>query len=459
MMELDADPARRSELAAAAFALIERVLARRDGAPIYADTPAQRIDDMLRPPSEEGAALPQVMQRLQAAAECGWNKSHGGDLAYIPSGGLYSGAVAALLASALHAFTGASFEAPALVALEESVLRWLASVIGLPPQTEGLLLSGGSLANQTAIACARDHGRFDAGRSVAYLSERAHHSLHKALHLCGVPASCVRTIAANPATTRIDTGALTRQVERDRAQGRCPWLVIGTAGSTDSGSIDDLTALGAIATAAGAWFHVDAAYGGMFALTERGAERLRGIGAADSVTVDAHKGLLLPYGVAALLVRSPGALEHAHRAEGAYLRDVPRLPGLPHYFERGPELTRPFRGLLVWLPLQLHGVARFRHVLDRSLDLAAAAAARLRELPGIEVLLEPELSIVAFRDRGRDGDTERILAALNDCGRLHVSSTTLDDRTVIRLAFLHPRTGEAELEDVLQIVRRESSAN
>lgn len=457
MMELDADSAQRAELARAAFDLIEQLLARRDNEPIFAATPPERIDDMLRPPSEAGAALAPVMQRLHAAAACGWNKSHGGDLAYVPSGGLYSGAVAALLASALHAFTGASFEAPALIALEESVLRWLASVLGLPPEAEGLLLSGGSLANQTAIVCARDQGRFDAERSVVYLSERTHHSLRKALHLCGVPASCARTVATG-ADMRIDTDALASRIERDRAQGQRPWLVIGTAGSTDTGSIDDLMALGAIAKAAGAWFHVDAAYGGMFALTRRGSERLRGIGAADSVTVDAHKGLLLPYGVAALLVRRAGALAHAHQADGAYLRDVQHLPGLPHYFERGPELTRPFRGLQVWLPLQLHGVARFRQVLDRSLDLAATAAARLRELPGVEVLLGPELSIVAFRHRAGDADTERILAAINDSGRLHVSSTTLDGRTVIRLAFLHPCSGEAELDEVLRIVRRQSSA-
>jgi aromatic-L-amino-acid decarboxylase len=134
------------------------------------------------------------------------------------------------------------------------------------------------------------------------------------------------------------------------------------------------------------------------------------------------------------------------------MRDVPRSPGLPHYFERGPELTRPFRGLLVWLPLQLHGVARFREALDRSLDLAEQAAERLRAMAGIELLQDPELSITVFRASAGDAATQRLLEAINGSGQFHVSSTTLEGRTAIRLAFLHSRTGQAELDRLLQIV-------
>jgi aromatic-L-amino-acid/L-tryptophan decarboxylase len=447
------DAAQRRQLINEALGLIERMLGRPDHAPIFVPTPPQRIEAMMAVPPEHGTDAGELLDRLHAAAEGGWSRAHGGDLAFIPNGGLYTGVVAAMLAAGLHTFTGTSFESPGLVALEESVLRWLASVFGLPPATEGLLLSGGSLANQTAIVCARDHGDFAADRSVAYLSARTHHSLPKAMHLCGIPAGCIRSIRAT-SLGRIDTQALVEEVERDRALGRRPWLIVGVAGSTDTGSIDDLSELAAIASRHGAWFHVDAAYGGMFALTERGAARLQGIQAADSVAVDAHKGLFLPYGVAAVLVRHPGALARAHSGEGAYMRDVPRLPGLPHYFERGPELTRPFRGLLVWLPLQLHGVASFRLALDRSLDLAQQAATRLRTIPGIEVLHEPELSIVAFCAAHGDAATQRILTVVNESGELRVSSTTLQGRIAIRLAFLHPRTGEAHISAVEHAVRR-----
>jgi aromatic-L-amino-acid/L-tryptophan decarboxylase len=450
-LELDPDKHERRKLAEVALRLLERQLERRDNEPIFVPTPGASIDLMLRPPPEDGAEITEVLGQLQAVAQLGWSKLQGGDLAFIPSSGLYTGVIAAMLASGLHAFTGSAHESPALVALEESVLRWLAGLMGLPHTAEGVLLSGGSLANQTAIACARDAGRYDASTGVAYVGERVHHSLYKAFRLCGVPASGVRTIPALP-DARIDVAALRAQIERDRAAGLRPWLVVGVAGSTDTGSIDELPTLASIASDLGAWFHVDAAYGGMFRLTARGAERLLGLEAADSITVDAHKGLLLPYGVAALLVREPGALARTHAGSGAYMRDVPQAQSLPHYFERGPELTRPYRGLLVWLPLQLHGVARFREVLDRSLDLAAQAARQLRTIDGIEVIQDPSLSIAVFRAAEGDGATHAILDAINDSGQLRVSSTKLQRRTAIRLAFLHVRTGQAELDRLLGIV-------
>jgi aromatic-L-amino-acid decarboxylase len=455
---LDLEPNERRQLATQAFALLEHMLARREGAPIFTPTPPARIDEMFGAPPEDGTGMTELLVRLQAAAEGGWSKAHGGDLAYIPTGGLYSGAIAAWLAAGLNAFTGAAFEAPALIALEESVLRWFAALFGLPPTAEGVLLSGGSLANQAAVVCARANGDFDATHSVAYLSDRAHHSLAKAMQLSGIPAACIRSIPTT-SLTRIDTAQLRRQIERDQAQGRRPWLIVGVAGNTDTGSVDDLTELSALAARSGAWFHVDAAYGGLFALTERGSARLRGIEVADSITVDAHKGLSLPYGVAALVVRRPGALARAHAGEGAYMRDVPRKEGLPHYFDRGPELTRPFRGLLVWLPLHLHGVARFRQLLDRSLDLAGVAAQKLRAIPSLQVLHDPDLSIVAFRAVSGDAVTQQVLEAINNSGRLHVSSTTLQGRTAIRLAFLHPRTDEDEIDAVVRITRQAIAAS
>lgn len=451
-LDFELDAAQREALANAARQLLEQVRAQRERSPIFVPTPPAQIDAMLRAPGEDGRDLATVFAALQGAAGSGWNKAHGGDLAYIPSGGLYAGAVAAWLASGLHVFSGVAFEAPALVALEESVLRWLAAVMGLPAGSEGLLLSGGSIANQTAVVCARERPAYEHGRSVAYLSERAHHSLPKALHLSGIPKACVRAVPVDE-HLHIDVAALRRLIADDLAAGRRPWLVAGVAGSTDIGSIDALDTLATIAREHDAWFHVDAAYGGLFMLTERGQARLQGIARADSITVDAHKGLQLPYGVAALLVRRPGALAQAHEGSGAYLRDLPEWPGLPHYFGRGPELTRPFRGLLAWLPLQLHGVQRFRAALDRALDLAARAARELRELPGIVVLHEPELSIVAFRCAAGDAATAALLAAINGSGRLHVSSTELGGRLAIRLAFLNFRSGAAELDAVLELVR------
>lgn len=448
---LDLPAADRRRLADGALALLEQLQRYGPDSPIHRDTPDQHIAAMRASPPEAPAALEPLLGRLLAAAQGGWSKSHGGDLGYIPCGGLFSGAIAALLASGIHTFTGAAFESPALVALEESVLGWMADTLGLPPHSEGILLSGGSMANQTAIVCARSRPAYDAQRGVVYLSEHAHHSLHKALHLSGIAPEQVRTVPVDT-HTRIDTHALRRQINSDVRSGLRPWLIVGVAGSTDTGSIDALDELADIAATSGAWLHVDAAYGGFFALTARGAHALQGIARADSVTLDAHKGLQLPYGVGALLVRWPGVLAAAHAGAGAYMRDVPAADDLPHYFDRGPELTRPFRGLLVWLPLHLHGVAAFRQALDSALDLAAQAALRLRALPDIDVLLAPALSIVVWRAAQGDATTTALMAAINGSGRFRVSSTLLNGRVAIRLAFLHHRTGIAELDELVACV-------
>jgi aromatic-L-amino-acid decarboxylase len=178
------------------------------------------------------------------------------------------------------------------------------------------------------------------------------------------------------------------------------------------------------------------------------------MGEADSVTVDAHKGLFLPYGIGALLVRDRASLTAANVEHGAYMRALPSVAGLPHYFELGPELTRPFRGLIAWLPLHLHGVAAFRDTLDRMLDLAERAAHALGRTPGVRVFSRPQLSIVTVGATAGDDATRRLLDAVNDSGRFQVSSTTIDGRLAVRLAFLSQRTTEREVDEVVALIAR-----
>jgi aromatic-L-amino-acid decarboxylase len=170
------------------------------------------------------------------------------------------------------------------------------------------------------------------------------------------------------------------------------------------------------------------------------------------VTVDAHKGLFLPYSVGALLVRVPSTLVESHEGWGSYLRGIPTIEGLPHYFQRGPELTRPNRAALVWFPLQLHGTAAFAQELDRMLDLAEFAHRRLATIPGIVVGPPPATSIVTFRASAGDDATDEIVAALHATGRFQVSTTTIDGRAMIRFAFLSPRTTEARVADALDVI-------
>jgi aromatic-L-amino-acid/L-tryptophan decarboxylase len=179
---------------------------------------------------------------------------------------------------------------------------------------------------------------------------------------------------------------------------------------------------------------------------------MAGIGRADSITVDAHKSLFLPFGVGGLLVRDPQTLVVAHEGHGAYMQDV-LDHGLPHYFALGPELTRPNRGISVWLPLQLHGVAQFREVLDEMLDLARWTAEQLTDLPGIEVSCSPQLSVVAFRSSDSDVTSRRIFEHLIASRRVHISSTEIDGRFIIRLAFLSQRTKAPIARQVVDLIK------
>ena len=450
------DPDERHALARDAVGALERLAAVRAAGPVHTPADAALIDLARRPPPEAGAVPADILDQFVSFAAAGWDKSADGVFAFIPNGALEAGPIAALLAAGAHTFTGTSFEAPAMVAMEEGVLRWMADVLGLPRGAGGLLLSGGSLANQTAIVTARARSGATAGAPTGdgltmYVSERVHHSVTKAAELVGIPGTAVRRVGTD-AAGRMDAGALADLLEADVADGHRPFLVVGVAGTTDTGSIDPLEELADLAARVGAWFHVDAAYGGFFALTERGRHRLRGIERADSVTLDAHKGLFLPYGVGALLVRDPDDLVAAHEGAGAYFRGLPVTDGLPHYCQRGPELTRPTRGPLLWFPLQLHGTAAFASELDRMLDLAMLAHERLTTTTGIVTAPAPELSIVAFRAAAGDTATDDIVAALHATGRFQVSTTTLDGRATIRFAFLSPRTTLERVVEALDLV-------
>ncbi len=447
---LQLDRSQRHAAVLNALAALERLRDMREASGNHTPSDPELVDLARSAPPSEPAAISEILERFVRIAAAGWDKTSGGNFSFIPNGALDSGIIAAFLAAGANSFTGAAFEAPAMVAMEEGVLRWMAGLLGLPPEAGGLLLSGGSLANQTAIVAARARASDSVGGTI-YVSERVHHSVVKAAHLIGIHADAIRTVGID-VEGRCDPVALQALIDRDIETGHQPFMVVGVAGSTDTGSIDQLDRLADIAERAGAWFHVDAAYGGFFGLTRRGRERLTGIERADSVTVDAHKGLFLPYGVGALLVRDPAILVEAHEGWGSYLRGMPTVEGLPHYFQRGPELTRPNRAALVWFPLQVHGTAAFAAELDRMLDLAELAHRRLAAIPGIVVGPAPMTSIVTFRASSGDDATDGIVAALHATGRFQISTTTIDGRAVIRFAFLSPRTTAAIVDKALNVV-------
>lgn len=460
--ELEPDAAEMRRLV---YAALDRIVAHVESLP---GQPAADVADaaelarsLAEPLPETGASFESLLDLLfDRAVPKSFNTAGPGYLAYIPGGGLFHTAVADLIADSVNRYVGVWQAAPALAQLEANVGRWLCQIVGYPAGALGLLTSGGSLANFIALATARrERLPEDFLRGVLYASNQAHHSVQKAALLAGFPARNVREVASD-GRFRLDVGALRAAVASDRTAGLTPFLIVGNAGTTNTGAVDDLAGLADVAAAEGLWLHVDAAYGGFFLLTERGRRVMRGIERADSVTLDPHKGLFLPYGTGALVVRDGGTLRRAHGLHAQYLPARPPGDDFVDFSEVSPELSRSFRGLRVWLPVKTLGIAPFRRALDEKLDLAASAAAELRKVQGVEIVAEPQLSLLAFRlvrtgldAPALDALNRRFLDRVNARRRVYLTGTVAHGRFVLRICVLSFRTHEDRMAAALEDIR------
>ncbi len=415
--------------------------------------------------------VPALLERLGRAYEASVLTAGPGYLAYVPGGGLPTSAIADLVSNLLNRYTGLVFAAPALVRFEADVIQWLAAAFGYDASARGLLCSGGSIANLSAVVTARLERLgedADLRQAVVYGSSQAHHSVAKAMRMAGLPPSSLRQIEVDE-RLRLRPDALARAIASDRARGLQPFLLVSSAGTTNTGAIDPLPELAELCAREGLWHHVDAAYGGGFVLCDEGRRRLAGIEQADSITFDPHKGMFLPYGTGCLLVRDGAALRRAHTSEAEYLKDFAEDPtAAPSPAEHGPELSRPFRGLRLWLPLMLHGAAPFREALAEKLALAErfhdGLAAHVQAGAPIELVDAPQLSVVPFRLRRAAGESRAAhearnvawLHAINERGRVYLSSTTLPSEHgpafTLRVCVLSFRTHAAQIEQALEDV-------
>ena len=355
---------------------------------------------------------------------------------YVPGGGLPSAAIGDYLAALTNRYSGVYGAAPGAASVENTAIRWLIEMIGYPDGAWGTLQSGGSLATLTAIVAAREtRPPADWPRGVLYLTQECHIAIRKALHIAGLAHVTTRLVPVD-ATLKMSVPDLARSVDADRRAGLLPWMVFASAGTVNTGAIDPLDAIADLAREASMWFHVDAAYGGFFVLTDRARAKLKAMARADSVVLDPHKGLFLPYGCGAVLVRDGRLLRKGFEFTSSYLEDV-RHDAAASPADYSPELTRHFRGLRLWMSLKLHGLDRFRAALEEKLILAELAQERLAALPRIEAGPEPELSCVAFRVRGTgDAPTQSMIDRMLGRGRVHVSSTRLWGKLYLRLCVL-----------------------
>ena len=373
---------------------------------------------MAEPVPETPTSFRRLLSRLMSEVmPVGLDPSSPGYLAFIPGGGLPHSALADLITGVVNRYTGIWKPAPALVQLEITVLRWLCEWVGFDgPDAGGLLTSGGSIANLCAVVAAREYAKTDDLRLLTcYTTAQTHSSVVKSVRTAGLRPEQVQVVP-HDARFRISLPELEAAIARDLAAGRRPFLIVANGGCTPVGAVDPLEELARLRDEHGIWLHVDGAYGGAFVLTERGRRVLNGIALADSVTLDPHKGLFLPYGTGAILVRKRAHLREAFTVKASYLPDPDTHPDHWDFADLGPELSRPARGLRIWLPLKMHGAEAFREQLNEKLDLAAVACERIAALPHVRIVARPDLSLFAFRVEppGRDGDrsTRAVLSAV-----------------------------------------------
>lgn len=414
----------------------------------------------VEPLPENPQTLDAVLKRLRPAIRKTFNTAGPGYLAFIPGGGIMSAALADFIATATNRYVGVRPPSPALAQIEETAIAWLAGLMGYPASAGGILTSGGSLSTLSAIVAARELKLpDDFSKGVIYLSEETHYCVPKAARIAGFRDRQVRRIGVD-GRRRVDVSAMGRAIEEDEAQGLRPFMIVANVGTTNTGAIDDLQGLLTLGQAHSMWVHADAAYGGFFRLARQGPELMPKIEECDSITLDPHKGMFLPYGTGCLLVRDPQNLKRAHSMDAEYLHDV-RAQESENFSDLSPELSRDFRGLRIWLPLVLHGALAFRDAIEEKLTLTRWAYDQLKNDTRFEILDEPQLSVIALRLKGEgaaaDKLNEDLMHRVNARGRVFLSSTRLDGRYIIRLCVVSFRTHMDRVREAVEAIQAEAS--
>ena len=413
-----------------------------------------RLDE---PPPEEAEAFDGLLDQLwRDVVPFASRTEHPGYMAFIPSCQTWIGALGDLIAAGTNLYAGSWMDGAGPTQVELTVLEWFRSWLGMPATTSGVLVSGGSAANITALACARESliGAMS-DRIVIYVGDQSHSSVARAARTLGFRADRVRVLPARD-DLRLSPDDLESAIAVDRGQGLQPFFVAAAGGATNTGVVDPLLELSQVCRREGLWFHVDGAYGGFAALTDRGRAELAGIELADSVTLDPHKWLYQPFECGAVLVRDADLLRRAFQIHPDYLRDSETTSREVNMSDRGLQLSRMSHAIKIWLTVRYFGLGAIRRSIDRCFDLAEHAERRILHDERLELLHGRSLSIVCFRRTLPDQDESAharanatLIADLEATGEALVSSTRLHGRFAVRLCVLNHTSEQRDVDRIL----------
>jgi glutamate/tyrosine decarboxylase-like PLP-dependent enzyme len=365
------------------------------------------------------------------------------------------------LAAGFNVFAGTWLEGSGPAQIELLTIDWLKQACGFPEGAGGLFVSGGSMANLTALAVARTVKFNDGWNDVAiYCSDQTHSSILRGLKILGFRSEQIRVLDSDE-NFRLDPQLLRAEIQATRSAGQTPFCIIANAGTTNSGAIDPLPELAQICRVENLWLHVDGAYGAAAVLCERGRTFLHGLQHADSLSLDPHKWLFQPYEIGCVLVRETRWLTETFHILPEYLADTQGKEGEVNFCDRGVQLTRSFRALKLWMSLKVFGRKEFEAAMHRGFELAETAATTIRALPNWEIVTPAQLGVVTFRcappnltEQQRNDLSRELAGKMMQEGYAMISTTMLKGKTVLRMCTINPRTSEAEIQETIHRLDR-----
>jgi len=427
--------------------VVDRMQSRQSAPVIQCDSPTALLQQLGGPLPEEAM---DVQASLKLLSEVALTHQQAGDhpryFARVAGPSSFAAVLGEWLATGFNSVAISWGGASGTTTIELVVLEWIRQLLGLPDSTEGVLLSGGSMANTTAFSVARN--QYGMGR--VYFTDQAHSSLPRSLRELGFSAEQLCLISSD-AQLKMPVQLLREQVEADIAAGHHVMMVIASAGTTNTGTVDPLHEIADLCAQYKLWLHVDGAYGAPAALTEQGRQYLDGLHRADSLVMDPHKWFFQPYDAGCLLVRHRGALQACFDMNPEYLKDVQAQGDEVDLRNRSLELTRRARGVKLWLSMRTYGIAKFREAIAHGIRLAEYAEMYLRQQPDRWEIASPaQIGVLCFALRGaQDGEHERCAKVVTDSGFACVSSTKLGQRSVLRLCILNPLTSEWDIRETI----------
>ena len=435
---------------------------RLDQRDIGRDGTRAEMERLLRePPPEAGMDFAQLLSDFRAkVVDHSYRPNHPRFLAFIPSAPTFAAILGDCLASSANLFAGVWKEAAGAAQVEIIVLDWFKQFLGYPDSAMGLLTSGGSEANLTALVVAREKVPYeDRHRAILYASEHRHWSIDRAAKIVGLRPEQIHALPCD-ANYRLRMDALRDAVAADERAGRLPWLVLASAGTTNTGSVDPLASIAELCEKRGLWLQVDAAYGWAAALTDEGRALLAGIERANSITLDPHKWFAQPYEAGCLLVRDGDRLAKTFAMRPEYMQDVVPSHDEINFCDHGIALTRRFRALKIWFSIKLLGLAWFRRLTEHCCALADYTQALLEQAGSFEITSPRKLSVVCFRyvpkrrfaEERLDALQQEIAEEMRLTGRAFATTTRLNGRTALRVCFVNWRTTAADVEEVVRLL-------